>query len=100
MIDNKVPLFDFNPVKEAVVDISELIEEVRNLQSNILNELRKPTINKEYIDECTLEIEKVILDILDISGSNTQKFRKTTHIVDPNNPNICYTKGSIKVLKH
>lgn len=71
MISSKVPFFDFNPVKEKIIDVFDLIEEVRNLQNNILNELRKPIINKDYIEECNSEIEKVISEITELNDKSS-----------------------------
>ena len=71
MISSKVPFFDFNPVKERIIDIFDLIEEVRNLQNNILNEQRKPINNKDYIEECNSEIEKVISEIIELNDKSS-----------------------------
>lgn len=55
--------FDFS--SRTGVRIPELIEKVRNLQYNIINELYKPCINYSYIKECNSLIDNVILEIIE-----------------------------------
>lgn len=68
IIYSKVPFFDFNPIDEIVVNTSNLIEKVRNLQNNIINELYKPIINTNYIKECQIEINETISEIIELSN--------------------------------
>lgn len=58
-------IFDFNPALESKNATEELIETIKNLQYNILQELHKPRINKNYIDECNIKIEEIINEIID-----------------------------------
>lgn len=44
-------------------DLSASIETIRNLQYNIISELNKPVINFDYINECSLKINKLIEEI-------------------------------------
>ena len=43
--------------------LSASIETIRNLQYNIISELNKSVINFDYINECSLKINKLIEEI-------------------------------------
>lgn len=49
-------------------DLSTSIETIRNLQYNIISELNKPVINFDYINECSLKINKLIEEIRELNN--------------------------------
>ena len=49
-------------------DLSASIETIRNLQYNIISELNKLVINFDYINECSLKINKLIEEIRELNN--------------------------------
>lgn len=49
-------------------DLSTSIETIRNLQYNIISELNKLVINFDYINECSLKINKLIEEIRELNN--------------------------------
>lgn len=64
-------LFDLSSVVESFSNTRILIEAVRNLQQNIIYELYKSRINLDYISECNFEIDRIIVELIELNDKKS-----------------------------